>query len=77
MSIHVCDTTTDVCPQCSAVTSTEFEYLSKSTSNWPKSYLSRSKSNAQKVTQVKVKSTHFFQYLESKKVKVKVKVTFL
>jgi len=42
-------------PQSSAVTSTEFEYLSKSTSNWTKSYSSKSKSNAQKVTRVKVK----------------------
>ena len=57
----------------SAVTSTEFEYLSKSTSKWPKSYLSRSKSNAQKSYSSKSKKVpNFFSTW-----KVKSKSNFL
>ena len=60
----------------SAVTSSDVEYLSRSTSNWPISYFVTSKSDAQNCYSSKSKkSIQILKYFESKKVQVKVKVS--
>ena len=59
----------------SAVTSSDVEYLSRSTSNWPNCYFVTSKSNARNCYSSKSKkSIQILKYFESKKVKVKVTI---